>query len=246
MKETVEVTGVVSFSAPADEYDRRLVIISGELGRISAFAPGARKPTSSLIAACRTFTFARFTLYPGRTAYRVVSAKIIKSFDEMSTDLEAVACGSYFMELAGLFSEENVEARELVNLLFVTMKALQVADKKLVRAVFEQKLLVINGEGPSVHECVICRKPVAEGVFVNKRHGIACKSCVPSPEGDVLCPAAVRALQYVDTADMNSLYAFSLEPLALSQYAHVMRSYYHYYVGRDLKSAALLDEMDTL
>ena len=69
MQDTIEVNGIVLSSMPVGEADRRVVLLTKELGRISCFAHGARKPTSRMVGATRTFAFGRFELFQGRDAY---------------------------------------------------------------------------------------------------------------------------------------------------------------------------------
>ncbi|MBQ1286000.1 MAG: recombination protein O N-terminal domain-containing protein, partial [Lachnospiraceae bacterium] len=65
------VRGMVISSMPIGEYDRRLEILTDSMGRISAFARGARKPSSPLVSISRVFAFGEFDLYEGRNSYSV-------------------------------------------------------------------------------------------------------------------------------------------------------------------------------
>ena len=62
--------------------------------------------------------------------------------------MEAACYGSYFLEFADYYGRENVESTEALKLLYQSMRALlkEAIPNRLVKAVFELKLMEINGE----------------------------------------------------------------------------------------------------
>ena len=125
MRETVELTGVVLLAQPVGEYDRRVVILTRERGKITAFAHGARRPKSPLIAVTTPFVFARFSLFEGRDAYTLATASAAEYFQDLVKMQPGSFYGFYFLELAMYFGQEGDEAEEMVNLVFVALKALE-------------------------------------------------------------------------------------------------------------------------
>ena len=124
MQEHITVTGIVLKAYPVGEYDRGIVILTRERGKISAFARGARKPGSRLAAASAPFSFGRFRLYEGKSSYTVVEADIQKFFEELRADYVGACYGMYFAEVAEWYARENNDERELLKLLYQSLRAL--------------------------------------------------------------------------------------------------------------------------
>lgn len=89
------------------EYDKRIVLLTKERGRISAFARGAKKATSQYAAACQPFTFGEFSLYEGKNSFNLMWAGVENYFDTLKKDLDLIYYASYFCELASYLTREN-------------------------------------------------------------------------------------------------------------------------------------------
>lgn len=148
MRETTNLTGMVLKSMPVGEYDRRLVILSRERGKVTAFARGAKRPGNQLMAVSRPFVFGQFRLFEGRDAYSLQNADISNYFAELASDVQAACYGSYFLELADYYCRENVDGTEMLQLLYQSMRALlkPALPDTLIQLVFELRTMVINGE----------------------------------------------------------------------------------------------------
>lgn len=215
MRDTVELSGVVLYSQPVGEYDKRLVVLTRERGKITVFAHGARRPKSPLIAVTNPFVFAVFQVYEGRDAYSLARADAVDFFDGLALRLPGVWYGFYFLELAAYYGQEGLRADEMVNLLYVALKALMKAlmPPELIRRVFEERMMVINGE-----------------------------FALPE-EGRGMAPAALKALSHAAGAPLTRLFVFSLDPDAARDYTEYVRGAFRRTVDKTFKSLDVIEKM---
>ena len=209
------VSGVVAKSTPVGESDRMLELITKERGRITVFARGCRRPRSPLVAYTRPFCFAEFTIIPGSSNH-LKSAKSICFFEDLPLDYEAYIYASYFMEFASYFVLEEMESTDVLNLLYLALKALTAKNKmprKLVRFAFEMRMLVLGGFGPYIHECIECGKACDEGWFYHSRGGLVCRECHPGGDSGIyLGKTELFTLRSVCAAPLPELFGFTLSP----------------------------------
>ncbi len=146
----VPLNGIVLSGQPIGEYDRRLVILTKERGKISCFARGARKPNSPLLGSTRSFAFGTFYLYEGRSSYSLHSAQISNYFEELIKDYDATLYACYFAEIADYYSHEGIEAKDAINLLYMAFCALtdQRLNKEIIKSTYEIRSVVLSGECP--------------------------------------------------------------------------------------------------
>ena len=95
MSQEIKVTGMVLQAGNIGEYDKRIVLLTKERGRISVFARGAKKATSQYAAACQPFTFGEFSLYEGKNSFNLMWAGVDNYFDTLKKDLDLIYCLLY-------------------------------------------------------------------------------------------------------------------------------------------------------
>lgn len=246
MAEQIILTGMVLSTMPIGEYDRRLVLLTKEKGKISAFAKGARRQNSQLIAGSRPFSFGEFTVYKGRNSYTVVSMNISNYFTELAADYYGTYYGFYFLELCDYYGRENVDGADTLNLLYYTFKALcnESIPNDLIRYIFELKIFVINGEYPGMYGCVKCGNDKDFNFFSPAFGGIICNDC-KNTVGDLLelNPSTVYMMQYVITSPIEKLFTFTVSDNVLEELSLILEKYRQLYIDRKFKSLEILKEI---
>ena len=187
-----------------------MVILTREYGKITAFAKGVRRQNSPLLAAASPFAFGEFSCYEGRGTYRLVQAEIQQYFREITEDYESAMYGFYFLELADYFGQEGTDEKDAMNLLYVTVKALlnPHIEDRLIRCIFELRMMVVQGMGPSLFNCTGCGKQPGEEeklFFSQEAHGILCKECLRQvKDGGRISQSALYVMRYAAVADWEN------------------------------------------
>lgn len=244
MNQSVVVTGIVLSVTPIGEYDKRVVILTKERGRLSAFAKGARKPNSPLGGAVSPFCFGEFTLYEGRSSYNIMQANILNYFQELRTDMEGAYYGFYFMEFAEYYTREYNDETQMLKLLYQTFRALTNPHipNELVRSVYELRAIYINGEGPQVFQCVKCGDRERPVIFSAKQGGIVCSACMQDVFDEMeIDTSTLYAMQYIAGAPIEKLYTFTVSEGVLTRLKKILSRYISIYIDRQFKSLEILE-----
>lgn len=237
------VTGMVLSAMPVGDYDKRLVILTKELGKISAFAKGARRPNSALLACSQPFSFGKFTLYTGRTSYNITAVEISNYFPELREDLDSVYYGMYFCEFADYITKESNDEKEILKLLYATLRAVakKTIELSLIRLVFEFKIMALSGVAPQVYECVKCEKTGEDYRFSVVNGGLLCVACqVHDIKSIRLSTSSIYTLQYIISKDVENLYTFRVSNEVLNELRMCARRYLANYINHEFKSDELL------
>ncbi|MDD3369975.1 MAG: DNA repair protein RecO [Lachnospiraceae bacterium] len=215
MQDLVRVTGLILKSEPVSDYDRRIVILTRERGKITAFAKGARRPNSRYVAVTSPFSFGELRLIEGRNAYNLMEADIKNYFEELRTDFEGAYYGIYFCDIADYYGRENNDERELLKLLYMSLKALtkDSIPHKLVRYIYELKAIMVNGEFPGL------------------------------PLDRLYNDSTLYAVQFIEQTPVEHLFTFNVNEYVLSELAWIAEKTRKRCIDRTLKSLEILESI---
>ena len=215
MQENTQVTGMVLRAEPIGEYDRRVVILTKEKGKISAFARGARKQNSRLLAATNPFTFGEFKLYVGRNSYSIQDVSISNYFEGLRKDFEGACYGMYFLEVLDYYTRENNDEKEMLKLVYQSLRALlhEGIPNRLVRYIFEMKAMALNGEFPGMPK---------EGKWEE---------------------STAYAVAYITDSSVEKLYTFTVTEKVLGELKEIADDYRRRYLDRTFKSLEIVDNL---
>lgn len=210
MSETVKAAGMVLSAMPVGDYDKRLVILTRERGKITAFARGARRPTSVLLAASNPFVMGEFSLIEGRTAYSLIRAEVQNYFTELAMAQPEVYYGFYFLELADYYGREGMDESPMLNLLYLAVRALlnPHLDDRLVRRIFEMRAMTINGEY--------------------------------APEEGTMRPETLYVCRYIMTSPLQKLFTFAVTPEVQRELEQTLDRHMKRVMDRRMRSLEIL------
>lgn len=214
MQDFMKVTGMVIGAFPCNEFDKRLTLLTREAGKITVFVKGAKRPNSRF-AAIDLFVFGTFDLYVGRTSYNLENAEVLNYFEFLRTDITAAYYGMYFAELADYYTRENNDEALVLLLLYRALQGLK-SDKlqnPFVRAVYELKLFVIEGE------------------------------LVPPEEFKIFNPDILTAVDYITNSSIEKLFSFSLKGDGIRELIDLANRERSKLVDRPMKSLEILEVM---
>ncbi len=236
MRGNVKINGLVLSAMPVGEYDKRIVILTKEMGKISAFSRAARRPNSSLVGVSNPFVYGEFDAFRGSNSYTVNKVNASNYFAGITSDLDKMFLGTYFLEVADYYAQENVDEKERLLLLYKTLQVLEKGQMSasLIRAVYEFRTMVINGVYPNVFQCEKCGSKEHLVSLSSSLEGLECVECTSGKRP--LMQSTVYTLQYVASATVAKLFSFELKKDVEEEFVNLVNVLRTKYMKHDFKS----------
>ena len=224
MKES-KVRGLIIKEAPMGDKDKRLVMLTREMGKIPVIAKGALSPKSKWAATSQVFCYGDYVLGKGQTFYYIKEAQLIESFFALRHNLDRLAYATFMLEVAETLTLDGTENQNLMRLLLRGLMAMAKAEEggeSLVADAFIWRVLAENGFYPDLESCRSCGRDMSglapgagpaqpEIAFDFALGGLICGLCHGSGNAVRLSSGALRALRYILEVPQEKVYSFAAE-----------------------------------
>ena len=196
------------------EYDKRLILLTSDIGKVTVFARGVRRQNSKYIGMTDPFVFGEFRLFAGKMAYNLSGVDVSNYFEDIRLDMERMCYASYFADLADYSVKENMDGKAVLLLLYRSLQALDTKsiDDRLIRAVYELRMVMENGVYPGVP---------------NRR----------------LLPGTINAMRHIESAGIKSLYSFKVKDDVEEELTFIADEYRRKYMQGNFRSLEVMADL---
>lgn len=240
---TVKTHGIVLAQIPLSAQDKKLIILTPDMGLIEAVAKNTSGIRSKLSAACEILAYSEFCLFRGKSGYIVNSADLENNFYHLREDLFSLSLAGYFCELTRFVMPTEDNGNEILSLLMNTLFLLENKKRSLrfLKSVFEIRLISLSGFAPDLAECCICGCDIKEDVYFLPVEGrLICKNCLAKKtynSSKILLPLSIKkAMEHIITADKSRIFFFKLTDEGEKFLEKVSESFTLYHIGGNFKS----------
>lgn len=214
---TLKTRGLVLGQIPMRDPDRKLILLTTDMGLVEAIARGVGGRKSKISAAAEVFAYSDFCLFEGKIGYIVDSADLEQNFYNLRLDLQKLSLASYFCELTRFILPDKDNGQACLKLLLNTLWLLEQGKRSpaLLKAIYELRLLSLSGFEPDLSGCSGCGQ--SENLWFYPIDGVLyCSNCLSRMPPDRLrlnLPGPVlQAMRYICQASDDKLFSFRLTP----------------------------------
>lgn len=141
------IKGIILKTMDYKEKDKLMWVFTEKYGKISVICKGVRSPKSKYQSLIRPLLFGDFLLYKGKTMYSFNEGMVVSSFSKLSTSLELLTYGSYYVELIDIAAFDGDVVPKLYETLVSALYLLEAEaiEMVLLTLAYEVKILSLTG-----------------------------------------------------------------------------------------------------
>ena len=218
-----------------------------DFGKVKCVVKGARKIKSRFGGRFEPFSCLNI-IYLGKehqNLYLLTHCDTIKVFYNLREDYERLTTGCYFTEMINLFTREAEKNRELFNLFYQALDALQVSNSlSVLTRIFEMKTVALCGYAPKFNSCMVCNNKFIDKYlsFDFQQGGIICGKCLNgNSPGRRISLGTLNYLKKIMTIKFETVDRLKIPKGLDKEIALISQIYLKTVLGRDIKSYKLLE-----
>lgn len=241
---TYREEGIVIRKKNSGEADKILTIYTKGQGRVTAFAPGARRITSRKASATELFTHGIYFLSKGREMDTLTESEVLNSFFALREDLQKAALAFYLAEVLNSLLADGQPNYPVYRLFLETISLVARAKRRhelWVRA-FEIKSLLQLGFGPELYQCAHCTNPLSpEKYFQVDLGGTVCRDCFG--DGLLLTEEQLLFARDLSRLNWNELSRLRFEDYQLEDARKILAHYLGGVLEKELESESFVKKV---
>ena len=220
--------------------DRCIWLLTEKEGVVSLFLKSAGSVKSKFASSTQLFCCGEAVLFKNKDKYSLNSFDLQDSHFKLQSDLLKLSLASYFCEAICDVSSMGDGSEEYLSLIKNSLYLVEKGNKnpKLIKAVFEMRLMVLAGFMPDIVNCSACDEVLPKEIYFNIEEGLClCKECHKgSNEGFYLPSPVVDSLRHIIFSDRKKIFSFCISDENLDILERFCEVYFLYHVGRSFKT----------
>ena len=140
------------------------------------------------------------------------------------------------------------DEREILKLLYQSLRMLEkgVIPAKLIRCIYEIRILTAFGEGMQVFSCSLCGSKEELTHFSALRGGAICKKCWRhTVDSTRMVDATLYTLQYIVTTPVEKVFSFVVSDKVLERLQKISREFLSGHVNGEFKSLEMIEVLES-
>ncbi len=250
----INTTGLIIKEYIVGESDKYITLFTKDLGKIQVIAHRAKKSDRGLASATLLFTYGSFMISVYKETYKLISAEVLSTFYAISQNLEALTYAAYIGEFIDGVTEEGLSSKDVLEISVMTLSALEkkVIPFKLIRRIFEMKILSVLGFMPQMYKCTNCNEIIEDDsketyFFVVNSGGLVCKTCTENYDEHLsISYNTLYTLRYIIDVPIKKLFSFKINDKIQQELDILCNHYIGYYLDKKFKTLDFIEKIDGL
>ncbi len=176
----IKTDGIVIKESSYSEKDKIISVLTSDLGVIRAFAKGCKNNSNRNFSAAQILNYSEFVFFNKKDIYTLREASLKNSFLGIRNSFESLIISQYICESVLYLVKENMDSKNVLRLVLNSIYALTNSkfNKRVIKSVFEIKLLAVLGYQLEFSRCKFCKKNLnCLCYFYFDESGFICENC---------------------------------------------------------------------